>query len=111
MTPTDRLDSIDARLERLVLVSEQQAASIERIAEASEAQRQSIQTMVGAVSELAWSHTQLSQTSSQLVALAERSAQEGSANLAQSNQMAMRDVENLLHELIEELRLGRGGQP
>jgi methyl-accepting chemotaxis protein len=61
MTPTDRLDSIDARLERLVLVSEQQAASIERIAEASEAQRQ--------------------------------------------------DVENLLRELIEELRLGRGGQP
>jgi methyl-accepting chemotaxis protein len=61
MTPSDRLDSIDARLERLVLVSEQQAASIERIAEASEAQRQ--------------------------------------------------DVENLLRELIEELRLGRGGQP
>jgi methyl-accepting chemotaxis protein len=61
MTPTDRLDSIDARLERLVLFSEQQAASIERIAEASEAQRQ--------------------------------------------------DVENLLRELIEELRLGRGGQP
>ena len=74
MTPTDRLDSIDARLERLVLVSEQQAASIERITEASEAQRQSIQTMAGAVSELARSNTQLSQMSSQLIALADTHA-------------------------------------
>jgi methyl-accepting chemotaxis protein len=109
---TERLDSIDARLERLVIVGEQQAASfrvvrqlLERVAEASEAQRQSLQSLAGAVSELARSTTQLSQANSQLIALAERSAQaaEGAQILAQNNQVAIRD-------LIEEMRLGREGR-
>lgn len=88
MTTEQRLDSIDTRLERLVVVSEQQARSIERLA--------------GAFTEQARAISSLSQTVSRLVDAAQRSAQaaEAAAIIAQSNQNAIRD-------LIEELKRDR----
>jgi methyl-accepting chemotaxis protein len=124
MNAADRLDSIDARLERLVVVTEQQAQSFGELREVSKQQAQSfgelrevsqrqaqtaerqaktIETLVSAVSELSRTNAAMNQDRNALLESAQRSAQasEAAQALAQSNQVAIRD-------LIEELRQGRG---
>jgi methyl-accepting chemotaxis protein len=93
MTTEQQLDSIDTRLEKLVVVSEQQARSIERLA--------------GALTEQARAISSLSRTVSRLVDASQRSAQaaEMAAGIAQSNQVAIRQVG--IRDLIEELKRDR----
>jgi methyl-accepting chemotaxis protein len=117
MNAADRLDSIDARLERLVIVTEQQARAAERQAqslsglreiserqaETAERQARAIEVMMSAVTQLSRTITSMNQDRNALLESAQRSAQasEAAQMLAQSNQVAIRD-------LIEELRQGRG---
>jgi methyl-accepting chemotaxis protein len=117
MNAADRLDSIDARLERLVIVTEQQARTAERQAlslselreiserqaETAERQARAIEVMMSAVTQLSRTITSMNQDRNALLESAQRSAQasEAAQMLAQSNQVAIRD-------LIEELRQGRG---
>jgi uncharacterized protein YoxC len=110
MNAADRLDSIDARLERLVAVSEeqaetarQQARNIERLADTAERQAKTIEGLVSAVSELSRTNAAINQDRNALLESAQRATQasEAAQMLAQSNQVAIRD-------LIEELRQGRG---
>ena len=117
MNAADRLDSIDARLERLVVIGEQQAQSIEelrgvsqqqtrnieRLAENAERQARAIEVMMSAVTQLSRTITSMNQDRNALLESAQRSAQasEAAQMLAQSNQVAIRD-------LIEELKQGRG---
>jgi ABC-type transporter Mla subunit MlaD len=95
MTTEQRLDNIDARLERLVTVAEQQGRDIERLAS-------TVERLTGGFAEQARAISSLSQTVSRLVDASQRSAQaaETAAVIAQSNQVALRD-------LIEELRRDR----
>jgi methyl-accepting chemotaxis protein len=138
MNAADRLDSIDARLERLVIVTEQQMRTAERQAqslsglretserqaetaerqtqslselreiserqaETAERQARAIEVMMSAVTQLSRTITSMNQDRNALLESAQRSAQasEAAQMLAQSNQVAIRD-------LIEELRQGRG---
>jgi archaellum component FlaC len=103
MNAADRLDSIDARLERIAVTTERQAQNIERQAEVAERQAKTIEALVSAVSELSRTNVTMNQDRNALLESAERSAQasEAAQMLAQSNQVAIRD-------LIEELRQGRG---
>ena len=117
MNAADRLDSIDARLERMITVSERQgerfdqlgdrldriAATAERQAQTAERQAKTIEGLVSAVSELSRTNAAMNHDRNALLESAQRSAQasEAAQMLAQSNQVAIRD-------LIEELRQGRG---
>jgi hypothetical protein len=112
-----RLEQATEPLKLSAEASERMAEAVERFAEApegSEAQSQALQAIEEASSQLAQANTQLAQINSQQVASvdfsnillesAHRTAQaaEAAQMLAQSNQVAIRD-------LTEELRLGRGG--
>jgi cysteinyl-tRNA synthetase len=111
-----RLEQAGESLKLAAEASERMAEAAERFTEApegSEAQTQALQAIEEASSQLARANTHLAQINSQQVAAvdfsdfllesAQRSAQasESAQMLAQSNQVAIRD-------LIEELRQGRG---
>jgi cysteinyl-tRNA synthetase len=111
-----RLEQAGKPLKLAAEASERMAEAAERFAEApegSQAQSQALQAIEEASSQLARANTQLAQINSQQVASvvfsdfllesAQRAshASEAAQMLAQSNQVAIRD-------LIEELRQGRG---
>jgi hypothetical protein len=111
-----RVEEAGESLQLAAEASARMAEAVEHFAEApevSEAQSQALQAIEEASSQLARANTQLAQINSQQVASvdlsdfllesAQRSAQASEATqmLAQSNQVAIRD-------LIEELRQGRG---
>jgi hypothetical protein len=81
MNAADRLDSVDARLERLVIVSEQQAQSLsglreisERQAETAERQARAIEVMMSTVTQLSNTITSMNQDRNALLESAQRSA-------------------------------------
>jgi archaellum component FlaC len=108
----DRLDRIAAATERQGEWFEQFddrldkiAVTVERQAETAERQSKTIETLVSAMAELSRTNAAMNLDRHALLESAQRSAQasEAAQALAQSNQVAIRD-------LIEELRLGRTGQ-
>lgn len=94
----ERFDQFGDRLDRI-------AATVERQAETAERQSKTIETLVSAMAELSRTNAAMNLDRNALLESAQRSAQasEAAQTLAQSNQVAIRD-------LIEELRLGRTDQ-
>jgi methyl-accepting chemotaxis protein len=81
-------------IEELRGVSHQQARNIERLTENAERQARAIEVMMSAVTQLSRTITSMNQDRNALLESAQRSAQASDAAqmLAQSNQVAIRDL-------------------
>lgn len=101
----ERFDQIGVRFDQFGDRLDRIAATVERQAETAERQSKTIETLVSAMAELSRTNAAMNLDRNALLESAQRSAQasEAAQTLAQSNQVAIRD-------LIEELRLGRTDQ-